>query len=321
MWALACLTCLRALPLGRATLWEHRQSIGKPFDRLHKWCGRERSALAAELRAPTSALCKRWRSLPKPAGQETAPEQKTQRSKVVDMIAQGLLGIGGNSPASPAPSPMMSPGGGHLPAKLVAAEVEAALFGRFGGLTHDYKQHARMLRSNLAHPGNASLRERILSGELSVEELVAMDSAHLAPGKLQEERRAAEIKLMKDSVVQQYLPRLASRGEGSPTRHAFSATAPPVWVKQSDSTGSQEDLSQVHKTFGNAAAKQAHADPPVLEPPPTPFQDGASGAGAGHHGENPHPPATPEILPTPEPLDAEDEQDSLIQYLMKPILA
>ena len=28
MLVLACLACLKALPLGRASLWEHRQSIG-----------------------------------------------------------------------------------------------------------------------------------------------------------------------------------------------------------------------------------------------------------------------------------------------------
>ncbi|CAK0890114.1 unnamed protein product, partial [Prorocentrum cordatum] len=112
IWGLAVLACLRALPLGRATLWEHRASIGKPFDRLHKWCAREKSALAAELRGPTQALCRRWRREPKPAGQEHAPEQKALRCKVVDMIAQGLMGIAGNSPASPAPvaaSPGMPP--------------------------------------------------------------------------------------------------------------------------------------------------------------------------------------------------------------------
>merc|ERR1719356_1176553 len=161
---MACLSCLGALPLGRATLWEHRQSIGKPFDRLHKWCAKERSALAAELRAPTNVLCRKWRRQPKPASQETS-ETKAGRRKVVEIIAQGLQGIaGGNSPASPAPMSMASPG--CMPAQMIAAEIEVALYVRHSGATHDYKAHARMLRSNLGHGGNAKLRDRVLSGDL-----------------------------------------------------------------------------------------------------------------------------------------------------------
>lgn len=316
MWTLACLSCLGALPLGRATLWEHRQTVGKPFDRLHKWCGRETSALAAELRGPTSALCKRWRRQPKPASQEQAPEQKANRSKVVDMITQGLSGITGmNSPASPAPMSFLSPGPmspGLMPVSLIAVEVEAALYSRFKGVTHDYKSHARMLRSNLGHAGNQKLRDRVLSGDLPAEELVAMDSVDLAPESLREQRREVQKQAMKEIVVENMLVRMPSRGEGSPTRNAFSATAPPVFerAKSSDSQASEG------QTISKKIEVEQPAPIPALEPPPTPFLDPSMGNPGADAGE---PPMTPYALMTPGVDEEHEETETLIQYLTKPV--
>lgn len=313
MWILACLSCLSTLPLGRATLWEHRQAIGKPFDRLHKWCAKERSALAAELRAPTNALCKRWRRQPRPASQESAPEQKASRRKVVELITQGLAGIsGGNSPASPFPMSLPSPG--CMPGNLIAAEVEAALFGLHGGVTHEYKVHTRMLRSNLGHPRNAKLRERVLSGDLSAEELVAMDSAHLASDELQEQRRVMEKKAMKDVVVENYLVRLPSRGDD----RAFGATAPPVFVRagsaSSDLAGSKENIP----TDGDTNKPMPPPTPGMqLEPPPTPFRDASMGIGQHLHDDEP--PPTPGVLMTPAHDDENEETEALIRYLTKPV--
>lgn len=345
MWALACLMCLRSLSLGRAALWEHRQSLGKPFDRLHKWCAREKSALAAELRAPTAALCRRWRRQPKPAGQEVSPEQKAVREKVVEMICQGLLGIaGGNSPASPAPLAMLSPGA--MPNRLVAVEVEAALYGRYSSPSHEYKLHARMLRSNLGHAANAKLREHVLTGELAPETLVSMDSIHLAPDALQEQRRAAERKAMKESVVEDMLPRMPSRGEGSPGRDSYNwSTAPPVFVKSPgparQNSGSESDGSSIGastsskaEAAGGAGKQEARPDPaalPPLEPPPTPFRDFGSASGSGGHyhsgGQGSPVPSAQgelhevELMATPAPDDEDEEQEALIQYLSKRVWA
>lgn len=327
MWTLACLMCLRSLPLGRATLWEHRTSVGKPFDRLHRWCGRERSALAAELRAPTELLCRRWRRQPKPVGQDHAPEHKAVRKKVIEVIGQGLMGIGGtNSPASPAP--LMSPG---LPPPVAAAEVEMALYAKYSGPTAEYKQHSRMLRSNLALQGNADLRARVLSGEITAEELVAMDSSHLAPEAVQEARRAQLRKALKADIVTSLVPRMEKEeGDTSPGHHNYAAnTAPPVWVAapepalprrnsslksltSEDSAAPAADASEVAGAGAPAAAPAPLPPVPALVPPPTPFQEGAAAGTQAHHEAEP---PTPDIMATPAPDDEDEEEAALVRYL------
>ncbi|GLE06336.1 hypothetical protein PINS_up015583 [Pythium insidiosum] len=53
----------------------------------------------------------------------------------------------------------------------------------------DFLQHARMLRSNMAHRGNGQLRTELLAGAVSIEQLCAMSSEQLAPESLQAERQ------------------------------------------------------------------------------------------------------------------------------------
>lgn len=327
MWALSALMCLRALCLGRAALWEHRHSLGKPFDRLHRWCSREKTALAAELRAPTNWLCQFWKRQPRPAGQ-AKPAEKVLREKVVEMIAQGLLGLsGGNSPASPLPVSCASPGA--MPTRLVSVEVEAALFGRFGSASHDYKQHARSLRSNLAHPENARLREKVITGEMSPDELAAMDSTQLAPESLQERRRKAEQQAMKESVVEDLLPRMRSRDDDFGMGSVAWYTAPPVFAKSPLRMKSTESLgSNVSKGSGSEDQLEEPKEPTVpvvhLEPPPTPFRD-MSAPLAGFSAHQPMAPPSieahysPDLLATPAPDDEDEEQEALVQYFSKPV--
>ena len=53
-----------------------------------------------------------------------------------------------------------------------SAKVENLLWGRYGrAKAHEYRHHARMLRTNLSNAGNAELRARVLSGELKPEVL------------------------------------------------------------------------------------------------------------------------------------------------------
>lgn len=318
MWCLAVLACLRSLPLGRATLWEHRTSIGKPFDRLHKWCAKEKSALAAELRAPTQTLCRRWKRQPKPANQEHAPEQKALRRKVVDMIAQGLMGVAGtNSPASPAPFPA-SPG---IPPPMMAAEVEAALFARHSGATPEYRQHARMLRSNLALAGNLELRNRVLSGELEAGQLVAMDSSSLAPEAMQKERRDAELKAMKETVVKsvQMGPHVPI-SERSWSDRFLAGTAPLLVTEGQHSSGDLKKAGSGDlQDAASAAVLPAPMEPPptplvMMEPAPTPFR----GAHDGHHaapGAGGGDDEVAEAMPTPAMEEQNDEEEALMRYL------
>jgi len=308
MRVMACLLCLRALPIGRATMWEHRMTVGKAFDKLHRWCGKEKSALAAELRAPTTALCRRWRGQPKPAQQEASQEQRALRKKVVDILLQGLAGVD-NSPASPA-VPQPSPG--RLPISSSAAELEAALFGHHGGATAEYRQHARMLRSNLALAGNAGLRARVLEGEISAQELVALDSSHLAPELLQEQRRKAERKVLAQSVVEKLKPIRMDSND----RLAYNAgTAPPLSPAPNDKEDSPKNSTTDNKPT------------PVMmpmEPPPTPFRDGlADGGHVNFHrqglGEDaPLPPPTPDVMATPAP-EEDSEEAEVIRWLSRPM--
>lgn len=196
MRALACLACLSSLPLGRASMWEHRGSVGKAFDRLRRWCEQSDSPLAAELRDPTVALCRRWRRQPRPAFQDPDPQQKSVRIKVLDMIRQGLLGM---STPSAAPRDITQ---GYLHPSLLAAEVELLLFGLHCGPTLDYRAQARMLRANLALPDNGALRARLLTSEITAEELVAMDSRSLAPETLQDKRRAVTLEAIRNTVTE-----------------------------------------------------------------------------------------------------------------------
>lgn len=327
MWVLACLTCLSSLPIGRATMWEHRFSVGKAFDRLHRWCGRERSAIAAELRGPTSLLCKRWKKQPKPASQSGTPAEKALRVKVVTLITQGLNGIaGGSSPASPAPPvTLASPaGGGQLAPPSVAAEVEAALFGLFGGATPEYRQHARMLRTNLALHGNAPLRARVLSGELDIGELVKLTSEELAPEAMQVRRQAQQAKLLEERTLREKLvappPREQSHhdaGDDGPrivgALERVSSSGDVVGaLERANSSGDLPDE-------GDVEAKMAPPPTPLrMEEPPTPFRAGVeaspaiSSAPGGSRGD------TPEVA-TPAPLEDDDEDAAIIRWLSRPV--
>lgn len=326
MRALACLMCLKALPIGRATMWEHRATLGKAFDRLHKWCGKEKSALAAELRAPTVWLCRKWRRQPKPAGQEAAPEQKALRMKTVNVIAQGLMGIAGHgSPHSPA-VPLHSPS--RLPPTAVAVEIEAALFGRFGGSSHDYRQHARMLRSNLALHGNAELRERILAGDMDPDQVAGMSSEELAPQALKEFRQHELEEQLKASIVGKLVPQ---RMDSEDRLNYNANTAPPIFITRAPSSedGLRADSGEVREQQKSETQtapeeqpkmKTLHPmDPPsvpaFLEPPPTPFRGHAGEAGGhdDHHGHE------IDVMPTPAPEDEDEEEAALIRWLTQPV--
>jgi len=326
MWVLASLACLRALPIGRATMWQNRLVLGKPFDRLHRWCGHEKSALAADLRGPTSALCRRWRRQPQPAEQDK--NQKDVRLKVVSLIAQGLAGMPvGNSPASPA-MPLIagaaSPGPG-MPPSTLAAEIEAALFGRHGGkVAHEYRQHSRMLRSNLALPGNAPLRAQILSGDISADELVAMESDALAPASLQEERRLEQAKATREMVVRKLRPPPVA--EDARDRSPYNpSTAPlPPQPSRSNSGLAADAAAMLAESSAQVtpAAPAANAATALtrMEPPPTPFVAPRSTERGGTHDlALVAPGMTPDVLPTPAQDERDEEELTLIQWLSNPL--
>lgn len=75
----------------------------------------------------------------------------------------------------------------------IAADIEEALYCLHCASTElPYRQHARMLKSNLASAANVNRRSSVLSGSLSPKELVLMSSLQLAPSPLQQQRRLAQ---------------------------------------------------------------------------------------------------------------------------------
>jgi len=69
-----------------------------------------------------------------------------------------------------------------------AQGLEKAVYQNLGGITAEYKNKIRSLFVNLKDKNNPSLRESVVSGELSVEKLSKMTSQDMAS----EERKAAD---------------------------------------------------------------------------------------------------------------------------------
>lgn len=297
MRSMACLACLLNLSVGRAIMWEHRQTLGKAFDRLHRWCGREKTARAAELRAPCTALSRRWRQQAKPASSDT-PQNKALRVKVLEMVKQGLEGADAETLKK------------SLPLSMVASEIEATLYAFHKGATADYRHHARMLRKNMVLVGNESLRERILSGEIGAQELVNMDSRSLAPQTLQEQRKAAELEALKSVVLQ------ADAVKQMETPLPSFDWRDETW-RDETYPSSVKEVAEEAKTFSaNSAEKvsenlssEAASPTPLSEGPNTPIVRTTS-YGA---------PSTPEAMATPAPDDEDEQAEDLIRYFSQSV--
>ncbi|KAJ8594191.1 transcription elongation factor [Rhizopogon salebrosus TDB-379] len=76
-----------------------------------------------------------------------------------------------------------------------AKAVEAAVFAQFGSTDGAYKGKIRSLFVNLKDKGNPSLRENIVSGDLSAEKFSKMTSEEMSS----EERRAADQKIKEEN--------------------------------------------------------------------------------------------------------------------------
>mmetsp|Transcript_11503 Transcript_11503/g.23391 ORF Transcript_11503/g.23391 Transcript_11503/m.23391 type:complete len:229 (-) Transcript_11503:3369-4055(-) len=80
-----------------------------------------------------------------------------------------------------------------------AVAIEVALFRSVGGTTAAYKDKYRTLNFNCKDPKNSSLRGRILTGQLSPEALIKMDSAELANSEEQALKRQLSEKVMREA--------------------------------------------------------------------------------------------------------------------------
>lgn len=226
MRILACLKCLQSLQLKQAPAGEEIAANLLKLRTPSKWAAAPEATNAASpatkasglsvLSKRAAELCQRWRLKPPqspledggpspravcfsplacglspvpPSADVATPlasvatpfRREMFRTKATELIAQGFLGT--------------------TEGAKTAEKVEVALFCLHGAATAKYRQHARMLKSNLALPGNSELRARLLTGDLAVEELVSMDSNALAPEALQEERRAGQQKVLRLAVI------------------------------------------------------------------------------------------------------------------------
>lgn len=298
MRCMACLACLLNLSVGRAIMWEHRQILGKPFDRLHRWCGREKTARAADLRGPCTILSRRWQKQAKPASSDT-PQNKATRVKVLEMIKQGLEG---------ADAEILKK---SLPLSTVASEIEASLYGFYKGATPEYRHHARMLRNNMILVGNESLRERILFGEIVAQDLVNMDSRSLAPQSLQEQRRAVELEALK-SVV---LPGDAKQLEPPPASFDWRDE---TWRVHETSTTKEATTEAEKPSATSEKGSESQNQLDALATPATPSVESntpimrTSSYGA---------PGTPEAMATPAPDDEDEQAEDLIRFFSQPVLS
>jgi len=298
MGSMACLVCLLALSVGRAIMWEHRQTLGKAFDRLHRWCGREKTARAAELRAPCMALSRRWRQQPKPANTDT-PQNKALRVKVLEMIKQGLEGADAETLKT------------SLPLSTVASEIEATLYAFHKGATADYRQHARMLRNNMVLVGNESLRQRILSGEIVAQELVNMDSRSLAPQTLQEQRKAAELEALKSVLI---LP-------GQPVAKPLERMASFDWRDETYNPRPKEEPAEASAPVAEKVSESTTPPVPAMVAPPTPLPEepGTPGIMRTSSVSSLGAPGTPEAMATPAPDDEDEQAEDLIRYFSQSV--
>mmetsp|Transcript_136010 Transcript_136010/g.302900 ORF Transcript_136010/g.302900 Transcript_136010/m.302900 type:complete len:187 (-) Transcript_136010:27-587(-) len=151
------------------------------------------------------------------SGSDMTPAKDTAtRQRVVALLAQcfSKADLGTTQPRSP---------------ERVATGIEEALHSICGNKVLDeYRQRARMLRSNLAHPQNATLRGNVLSGALSPEELCRLDSQDLAPEALRQQRETFAREGLREAWDQEGpLPATPYEGLDSTCSSYRNAGAPP----------------------------------------------------------------------------------------------
>lgn len=219
---LACLLCAKQLPITRGLMRTPRmKDTARASKRLETWLRNNRSARAAEIRRPFHQLIGRWAKLPR---HYTEGPERPVREKGV-LILKEIFSKPeeeGGSAEESAPTASL--------AATIAEELESAMYRRHNGLTREYRTAHRMIRSNLALPGNRDLRKRLLRRDLTPEELLEMDSTELAPPELQKEREEAAKESLK-SVTWKEQPMMSpftgfEKGEAPPNATWDNAELP-----------------------------------------------------------------------------------------------
>ena len=115
-----------------------------------------------------------------------------KRSSFALALARALASDA-SSPASPSTPPSRPSSPAALPPEAIAKAkaIEAAVYGQHGGLTVEYTTALRALAGNLRSSGPI-MKERILAGEVDVEDVSALSWKDVEDDARREEREEAK---------------------------------------------------------------------------------------------------------------------------------
>jgi transcription elongation factor S-II len=92
---------------------------------------------------------------------------------------------------------------GDLEPQDVATQIENELFDTLKGTSREYKAKVRSLTFNLKNPKNPALRQQVLGGFISPQQLCSMSTYDMASEELKKERqRMAEYHLEAAKLIQ-----------------------------------------------------------------------------------------------------------------------
>jgi transcription elongation factor S-II len=90
-----------------------------------------------------------------------------------------------------------------LPAQVVAAAIESALFGAYGGFTDAYREKYKSLQFNIRDKKNQRLRDILLTGELSADQLITLPPQDLANPEITAKLAKLEQEIMEKKQIAQ----------------------------------------------------------------------------------------------------------------------
>lgn len=116
-------------------------------------------------------------------------KQTTIRKTVIKMLAMAISSKWANTSSE------------RQTIEATAESIENALFQKFGSAGKDYKDHYRSIYFNLKDSRNAVFFKRVMSNEITPQQLASMSATEMASQEVVEKRREVEEKLKYRNVV------------------------------------------------------------------------------------------------------------------------